>query len=115
MQASTGLSSWRAATAFLVAPAAWAVHQQASYSLVPVTCREQWMFIPALTLAAFAAIALGAFVSWRVRTIVSPIDTPLGRAQRFLANLGLLMSALIALAVFLQGGATLILNGCQRW
>jgi hypothetical protein len=105
----------RAAAALFAGPAAWALHQQGGYMLVPEDCRNHAATIPVLTVAALAIIAGGAWISWRVRGLVADAATPSARAQRFLVHIGLLAEALFALAVVLQFGATLILGGCQRW
>lgn len=107
------ISTARAGAALFTSAAVWAAHQLASYALVSMTCREQLVFIPLLTLLGLAAIAAGAFVSFGARRATQS-DAGLPRAQRFLADVGLLAAAMFAFAIALQGIAAMVLNGCQQ-
>jgi hypothetical protein len=105
-----------AGVGFFAGPAAWAVHQQIGYMLVPVSCQSRVMWVPILTLLAIAVTLAGGYVSWmpwrRSDEVEAASDAM--RAHRFLAVLSALFALLFALAILLQGAATLFMSGCQR-
>ena len=105
-----------AGVGFFVGPAAWALHQQIGYMLVPVSCANRVMLVPILTLLAVSVALAGGFVSWvpwrNAEESQNASDNM--RAHRFLAQLSGLFAVLFALAILLQGAATLFMGGCQR-
>jgi hypothetical protein len=106
-------TSW---SGLLSGPLAWAISTQLNYSLVEWQCEHKLPIIPLAALAlAWLAIA-GGLLSWRAwrrgGASFKPerqIDT-----ERFVATLGMLMAALFALVVIMQGSASLILDECTR-
>jgi hypothetical protein len=107
-----------AAAGLIVAPGAWAVHQQSVYVLTRYSCIDRIFVIPFVTLAAIAVIAGAAWLSARSAGIfdrqADAIPDTRVRTKLFLAQLGFLASGLFLAAVVLQGAASLILDSCQR-
>jgi hypothetical protein len=97
-------------------PAAWAINQEANYSLVPAICHRAVVFT--VISAALALVALaGGLMSLRVaRTPLESewLDTSGGVPRRFVAWVGTGAGILFALAIANQFVATLIVNGCLR-
>jgi hypothetical protein len=86
----------------------WAANTQLGEILPYPQCRT------GITLLAFVSLALGllsigaALLSWRGRKPAeAAVDT-------FLARLGIMAGLLFALAIVLQGAASLVLTGCER-
>ena len=109
---------------FLLAPAAFFVHLQVAYVLVPWSCATQnvlWQHLVGFIAVVLAL--LGAAAAWvtRARTREAgdhprghPVEGPgpLFRT-RFLANTGLGVSALLALILFMQFIAGFFITVCQ--
>jgi len=115
--------AWRsghgfAAAGLIVAPAVWAIHQQADYVLVPASCKAQILVIPFVTLLALALIAAGAWISGSRPESGTSDSTAIPDTRRrtssFLSNVSVLASAVFFMAVLLQGVAALILGSCER-
>jgi hypothetical protein len=107
-------SLWSSVAGFFIAPAAWALHQQASYIIAPAFCRHSLIVIPILTLTAVIVMLIGGLISWRsfnARPVGEPAFAP---TRRFVAGLSLLFTALFLLAILMQGAAAFFLNGCLR-
>jgi len=105
-------------TGVLLAPAAWAVHQQTNYALAGSACAAgaKWRLY-GVTVAALAVIALGGVVAWRSwatagRTWPTGAGGPVERS-RFLAAVGVLGSALFFLVVAAQGVVDVVLGACD--
>jgi hypothetical protein len=99
-------------------PAAWAVSTQANYALVPWVCAHKVPAIPALAFFLIAVSLFGGFLSWRAYdaggrepSSTSPVD---GRPHRFVAAVGIMMAALFALVIAVQGVAGIVFDGCER-
>jgi len=107
-----------AAAGLFVGPAVWAIHQQTTYVLVPVSCTARMLVIPFVTIVALAIIIGGAWLSAAGRqkpsTDTEAIPDPRLRTAAFLSTISLLASAVFFMAVLLQGAASLILGSCQR-
>jgi hypothetical protein len=99
-------------------PLAWFTAQQAKYASLPWVCANKLQLAHPITLAAFAIVALGAFLSWRALDFVGdarpPGDARGGAPDRFVAGLGLGMALLFAVVILLQGSAAFFLDGCER-
>ena len=97
-------------------PAAWALSTQGGYALVPWQCEQQVQAIPVMTLVLAALSLGGGFLSWRARSTSRAVHetqaTP--ATERFVATVGMLISALFALVILMQGAAALVLDGCLR-
>lgn len=103
-------SALLALVALAVPPSAWFVHLNASYVLVPPSCRagHRW-FIAGVTVAALAVIAPAARHSSHVRrTARDPRGT-----DAFLGSFGLWFAALFALATLLVGLSALVVDPCR--
>lgn len=94
--------------ALAVPPAAWFVHLNASYVLVPPSCRagHRW-FIAGTTLAALAVMAPAALRSLRARQARDPEGV-----HAFLGTFGLWFAALFALATSLVGLSATVVGPC---
>jgi len=91
----------------LAGPAAWAISTQLNYALVDWQCRHQLPIIPFAALCLILLALVGLALSWRARKRQS--DT-----ERFVAMIGVLMAALFATVILMQGVASLILDECTR-
>jgi hypothetical protein len=112
---SAPFSLWCASAGFFLAPAAWALHQQTSYMLVPVSCGQRAMILLLVTAGAAILALLGgytAYTGWRA--LPEKAEDRHLRVRRFLAGLSLLFTAIFLFAILLQAAAMLILNSCQR-
>jgi hypothetical protein len=100
-----------ASAGLFIAPAAWAFHQQVGYMLTPASCG---VYVPVLTLASLLIAAAGGFLSWRAwnPNESQPVGNTSPGTQKFLSGISLALTALFALAILLQGGAALIVDGC---
>jgi hypothetical protein len=111
------IALWRAAAGFFTAPAAWALHQQTAYMLVPFSCQGSAMRLPVLTAVA-VGIALGggltSYGAWRAMPNAAGDGNEPLRVRRFMVGLSLLFTAMFLFAILLQGAAMFILNSCQR-
>lgn len=102
----------------LAGPAAWASDLCISYALVHWTCASQRAAVlRGLTPAALAVVGVGAvisFVSLRRTPPEAPTDggNPIERA-RFMAILGLVSSALFAVAIVAGAIPRWVLDACQ--
>jgi hypothetical protein len=102
----------------LIAPFAFLVNLQISYTLVPFVCATGHVFW--LHIAASGSLmlaALGLFISWRNwqkagREWKSEAGSITARS-RFLSVLGLLMSVLFCIAILAQWIADFIIDPCQ--
>jgi hypothetical protein len=93
----------------LSGPAAWAINTQLGYALVPWSCAHGINLIPWVALIAALLAAAGGLVSWRVWRDQAASDN-----ARFVAVVGLLLAALFALVILMQGAAGLVFQGCER-
>jgi hypothetical protein len=93
-------------------PALWFVHLNASYLLVPPSCRwgHRWAFV-GITVVALAGIALGALASWRLWRAVPRGDS--SGLVPFLGLTGVLLAALFALTTVLVGASPLLVDPCR--
>lgn len=102
----------------LLAPFSFLLNLQVSYALVPWACSAGHPFWLHLASAGtFLLAMLGAFTAWRNwqktgRESQSEGGTPLARS-RFMAIIGLMMSALFSLIILAQWIADFILDPCQ--
>lgn len=91
----------------LAGPVAWAISTQLNYALVDWQCRHQLPIIPFTALCLILLALAGLALSWRAWKRQS--DT-----GRFVAMIGVLMAALFATVILMQGVASLILDECTR-
>ena len=99
-------------------PAAWLVALQVCYVLVPVACRSGH-HLP-LHLAGILFLCCGIFIGWIAsRNLMAFIaqegagpDAVLAR-EHFMALLGVMMSALFSLVIFVQAAAAFIIGPCS--
>jgi hypothetical protein len=102
----------------LIAPFAFLLNLQVSYMLVPFVCatgRGLWLHIAAGSSLILAALSL--LISWRNwqkagRKWQSEAGSIAARS-RFMAVMGLLMSAIFCLAILAQWIANFIIGPCQ--
>jgi hypothetical protein len=101
----------------LVAPVAWALHLLIAYALSNTACATPGTWVlAAVTGGAFAASLGGGYVAWRMRSSLphepEEASDSLGRA-RFMANGGLILSALFAGAIAAQAIPLALLRPCE--
>ena len=97
---------------------AWALQMQAAYLLVQRACqsgRNTLLYI--VTVAALLLAAGAGLIAWRKWQAAGrgqPDDAAGARPRgRFMAVLGLLMSAMFCLVIIAQGLASFVLHPCQ--
>jgi hypothetical protein len=105
-------------------PALWAARLGASYLLVPYACWHGWSAalhgVTLLTLAGCLAAGWIAWRSWRGAGGeaggggAADAGGPAVRA-RFMALLGVLMSAFFALVIVAEGTANVMIDPCISW
>lgn len=104
-------------TGLLAAPVAWALDLTISYAIVPWTCSSQQIFVlHVVTLGALAMTAGGAAASWTAlqrapATAVDDGPRPIDRG-RFMALLGLLVSAFFGLVMIANAVPRVMLDAC---
>lgn len=106
-------TSW---AGMLAGPSAWAVSTQLNYALVEWQCENQFPVIPFAALCLILLALGGGALSWRAWKHGGAsfkqereLDT-----ERFISMIGMLMAALFAAVILMQGMASLILDGCTR-
>jgi hypothetical protein len=107
--AKTDLKLW---AGILAGPAAWIVQLALTYPVAQLTCHAGFPpqhpgTLHAISVAALAAIVLGAFPPWQLRNVT--VD----ERVRFMAQLGLLMCALFALVVIATWVPPFIIHRCE--
>lgn len=120
------LSSWRGIlvqwAGLLAGPAAWGLHMQANYSLVPLACKRGGeIYIHLVTILALLITVLGAFAAWRLwqaggreeEEVDSDGGSRFSRA-RFMGALGLLTGALFFIVIVAQEIPSFFFQPCQR-
>lgn len=94
-----------------VGPALWFAHLNASYLLVPPSCRWRhlWAFagVTVLALAGIGVAALRSWALWREQ----PGDA--ATLVRFVGVAGLVLGALFALVTLLVGASALVVHPCR--
>lgn len=105
--------------AFTAAPFAFLMHLVLTFFLADTACRAgvEWP-LHLITLVAVGLCALGALSGWRVRqdTGAHEMAAGLGRVERtrFMANVGVLLTALFTLIILAQWAGMLVFSVCQR-
>ena len=117
-----GLGS--AAFAAGAGPAAWALHFMGSYALVALACTTGWSGIGAALAVATIVLALLAVASavvgyrgWRESRAPQQLDAALnepGGWRAFMTTSGIVLGALSALSIVLQGASTLLAPFCSQ-
>jgi hypothetical protein len=111
----TPLPLW---TGILGGPLAWAFDLTASYALVKWVCAtNRYAVLPLITVVSLVIVLGAAAISWTalMRT-ANDVPTDGGRARqraRFMAVLGLVMSALFALQILAAAIPHWVLDACQ--
>jgi len=102
----------------LLPPAAFLANLEIAYALVPVACAARNTLLLHLVNAASLAVALaGGLIAWRSWNTVGRSwpdgeAGPIGRS-RFLAAMGVLLTAQCALVIVAQWTAVFLLDPCQ--
>ncbi|HEV7368107.1 hypothetical protein [Arenibaculum sp.] len=102
-----------------IGPAAWALHQNVSYALVPALCEAgdgAWLhLVTAVALALAAAALLLSWRNWRRagRGWPGPEGGPAARS-RFMAFAGMMIAALSLAGIAVEGIPNFILDPCVR-
>jgi hypothetical protein len=99
--------TWMRYGGLVVPPLAWAVGTQLGQITPYIDCRQQAVWTPAFS-AALLLISIAAAAISRL----SP--KPVGRAERFIVDAGLLIASAFVFALVLQGAASMLLDPCQR-
>ena len=104
----------------LLPPISWALQHQIGYSLIRFACEHRWASVMHHVLAwLFVAAALaGGALAWRDWKLVGggwPVGTEPGieARSRFMAVLGMMLSALFALLIIGQWSASLFIDPCN--
>ena len=102
----------------LLAPAAFFLHLQFAYAVVPWACRHRNDFwIHASGIASVVLAALGTLVAWRVWQREGGTDPGEGYGisprARFMGVVGLGTSAVITLILLAQWVAVFVVSSCQ--
>jgi hypothetical protein len=98
-------------------PTAWAISTQANYALVPWVCAHKLPVIPVVAALLVALSLFGGFLSWRAFSNAAPApqnESEGGRPHRFVAVMGVMMAALFAVIIVMQGAAGIMFEGCER-
>ena len=102
----------------LLAPAAFLANLEVAYALVPAACAARNTLLLHLVNGASLVVALtGGVIAWRSwntvgRSWPNGEAGPIGRS-RFLAAMGVLLTALCALVIVAQWTAVFLLDPCQ--
>lgn len=99
--------TWMRYGGLAIPPVAWAVGTQLGQIIPYIDCRQQVVWTPAFCGALLFVSIAGATVSR-----LSP--KPIGRAERFIVDAGFLIASAFVFALVLQGGASMLLDPCQR-
>ena len=102
----------------LLAPAAFFLHLQFAYAVVPWACRHRNDFwIHASGIASVVLAALGTFIAWQVWQREGGTDPGEGYGiaprARFLGVVGLGVSAVITLILLAQWVAAFVVSSCE--
>ena len=102
----------------LVGAAAWAISTQLSYSLVSISCDSAAGFVPLIAMISLTVAIVGGALSLPAWSADERQTVRAGggdaRPRRFFAVISVLTALVFALAILLQGVASLIVSGCQR-
>jgi hypothetical protein len=115
MRTSAHLPRWLAWAGLILAPAAWALHHQASSDLDYWDCGRGGgpAVVMGLVLLALALTGGGvSFLAWKAGRDDATGATD--SSARFIAALGMMSSGLFSLTILVQIGAALILPSCFR-
>lgn len=106
-------TSW---AGLLAGPLAWAASTQLNYALVEWQCQHKLHVIPFAALALAILALSGGALSWRAWRRGGASFKPEREAgtERFVATIGMLIAALFALVIAMQGSASLVLDECTR-
>jgi hypothetical protein len=98
---------WRAWSGLVVPPLAWVAHHQFGSDLNFYDCRlgQGWL-AAAVGVVAFAVSVVSGLLSWSARRHPPPAN--------FVAIVGTMVAALLALTIVIQIGAALIVPACFR-
>ena len=96
------------------APTLWAIHLQATYTLITYTCRSGNYLPMHLTTAFFFVAALAcAWISWRDKSgETREVPADLEPRSHFTSQLGALLSVLFAWEILAQGIVCFFLSAC---
>ncbi|SFU84194.1 hypothetical protein [Halomonas korlensis] len=102
---------------WVIGPAAWALHLLGSYLLVPKACEAETVWLlHAVTLVTLMLGLAGVVVAWRQWTRAGrrwPGSGDDGTSNiRFMAVMGLLISALSSLLIVAEGVPSFFLSPC---
>ena len=105
-------------------PAAWVLHFMGSYAIVALACTTGWNGAPSMLVIATVLLALLAAASavvgyrgWRESRAPQQLDAALnepGGWRGFMLTSGIVLGALSALSIVLQGASTLLAPFCSQ-
>ena len=102
----------------LVGATAWAISTQLSYSLVARNCDLAAGVVPIIAAICLAVAVVGGALSLPASSALEGPTVQVGggdaRPRQFFAAISALAALIFALAILLQGVASLIVSGCQR-
>jgi hypothetical protein len=109
---------WLLWAGLLVPPVVWALQMQLGYTMVPWACERHHRWpLHLITVIALLVALCGGYASWTVWSRLGPAwsnEMP-GKKQtsRFMALLGLLITAMFSLTIIAQGIPSFVLHPCQ--
>jgi hypothetical protein len=102
----------------LVGAAAWAISTQLSYSIVSISCDSAAGLVPLIATISLTVAVVGGALSLPASSAFEGPTVQVGggdaRPRRFFAVISALAALIFALAILLQGVASVIVSGCQR-
>ena len=102
----------------LAGPAAFLIQLQVNYALVPWACTTgHWFVLHLVSLLALLLVSLASLIAWRIRGRITReardrAAEPLLRSK-FMAEMGLLTSALFLLLIIAQEIPNFVMHPCQ--
>jgi hypothetical protein len=112
MSARRSLIALSLCLGLLVASAVWAVNTELGQILPDLDCESQVRFSAIGSFAGVAAACLAGLISWRAASRTRTFGQ---RATlKFVGSVSALSAVVLAVALSMQGLASLVLNGCER-
>ncbi len=101
--------------ALILGPAAWLLHLNVSYILVPESCDDGTkMMLHAVTAACIVAALVAAAIAWRIRAASAAEPESLSAARlKWTATMVLVLSLAMVLVIVAQQIPNLILRSCD--
>ena len=102
--------------ALILGPAAWVLHLNISYMLVPESCDQQTkMMLHVVTAACVAVALIAAAIAWRIRATCAgePETSISAERMRWTSTLVLLLSLSMVVVILAEQIPNFILRSCD--